>query len=116
MQQAETERDPNVIFRDLCNLQEGVLNVGDVNSLPFYSVAVAIGLLKSDTAKRNLFHARIKMTGSHGERLAKLGCDNDKKIKKLLEQAAEHLDLYVCDVKNGICKAHHTNKTFDIFI
>ena len=31
-------------------------NVGDVNTLPFYhSVAVAIRLLKSDTAKRNSF-------------------------------------------------------------
>ena len=78
----------------------------NLNFLHFYSVAVAIRLLKSDTAKRNLLHAQIKMTGIHGECLDKLGCDNAKKIKNLLEQAAEHLDLYVCDVKNGMRKAH----------
>lgn len=113
---AEKEVDANVILDLIVDKKKGVPCVGNVSVLPFYSVAVRIGLLKSDVAKRNVFHARIPMEGAMFEDMAKDGCDTEAKLAKTLELAAEYLELYVRDVENGKCKTARAANTMEIYI
>jgi len=112
---AETERDPNVILDWILDKKLGVPKIGEVCVLSFYTLGVSIGLLISDTAVRNSFHARIAPGSPSGKFLEERGCD-EKGLEKVLLQISEARDEYVCDSENGGCKTFRKLRCSDGFI
>jgi len=101
---AETERNPNVILDWIVDPEVGVPKIGEVCILSFYTLGVSIGLLVSDTAVRNSFHARIAPGSASGKFLEEHGCNGEKGLEKVLLQISETRNEYVCDSENGGCK------------
>ena len=106
---AEVEKDADKVL----DAVEKIRGIKGAGSLEFYSTSVTIGLLQSETARRNLFHARLDIASTQHKYLKKMGVDTNKKAKSLLNCTAEHHGIYLKDADNGMCEGARCKRNWN---
>jgi hypothetical protein len=113
---AEHELDPDVVLNQLHRIR----GLKGTASLEFYSTAVTVGLLRSETARRNSFFAKLDIDSEQHKYLKEqYQLQTNRQAEQLLNRMAESLQCYLKDADNGLCEGRRFKKgrgKFDFFI